>query len=51
MSIATAKQGMAIEIAYRIDLLTERSAGELVKILNRTDGVQGVSLQRTASIE
>lgn len=48
MSIATAKQGMAIEIAYRIDLLTEQSAGELVKALNRTDGVQGVSLQRTA---
>ncbi|HET7218040.1 MAG TPA: DUF4956 domain-containing protein [Vicinamibacterales bacterium] len=48
MSIATAKQGMAIEIAYRIELLTDQSAADLVKLLNRTDGVQGVSLQRTA---
>ena len=48
MSISTAKQGLAIEIAYRIELLTDRSAGELVKVLNRTDGVQGVVLQRTA---
>ena len=47
-SMATAKQGLAIEVAYRVDLLSEQSAGELVKALNRTEGVQGVSLQRTA---
>lgn len=47
LSISTAKQGMAIEIAYRLELLNDRSAGDLVKVLNRTEGVQGVVLQRT----
>lgn len=47
-SMATAKQGMAIEIAYRVDLISEQSAAELVRTLNRTEGVQGVSLQRSA---
>lgn len=46
MSIETAKQGMALELSYRAALESESSAGELVKALNRIDGVQGISLQR-----
>ena len=46
LSIATAKQGMAIEVSYRTELRTEQSAGELVKALNLVDGVQSVSLTR-----
>ena len=46
VSIATAKQGTAIDLTYRAALKTEGAAGELVKALNRLDGVQGVSLDR-----
>ena len=47
VSMATARQGMAIEVSYHVELLDGRSAGELVKALNRLDGVQSVSLQRS----
>jgi hypothetical protein len=46
VSIATAKQGMALELTYRAALRSEDGAGELVKALNRLEGVQGVSLNR-----
>lgn len=46
ISIATARQGMALELTYRAALRSEDGAGELVKALNRLDGVQGVSLRR-----
>ncbi len=46
VSIGTAKQGMALELSYRTALRTDDSAGELVKALNRVDGVQGITLQR-----
>ena len=46
LSMTTAKQGMAIEAIYRVELRTEQSAGELVKALNRIEGVQSVSLNR-----
>jgi hypothetical protein len=46
MSIETAKQGMAIEHAYRAALRNDETAGELVKALNRLEGVQGISLER-----
>ena len=49
VSIATAKQGLAIELSYRAALKSEEAAGELVKALNRIDGVQGVSLERMDS--
>ena len=49
ISIATAKQGLAIELSYRAALKNEEAAGELVKALNRIDGVQGVSLERMDS--
>jgi hypothetical protein len=46
LSIETARQGMALELAYRATLRSDDAAGELVKALNRLDGVQGVVLQR-----
>ena len=49
VSIGTAKQGLAIELTYRAALKSEEAAGELVKALNRVDGVQGVSLERMDS--
>ncbi len=51
MSIGTARQGMAIEIAYETQLRSESSAGELVKELNRIEGVQSVTLQRVTPQE
>ena len=45
-SIGTAGKGLAIEVAYQAELKGEDAAGELVKTLNRLDGVQSVSLQR-----
>jgi hypothetical protein len=46
-SIATTRQGMAIEVSYRIALRREDAAGDFVKALNRLEGVQGVTLERT----
>ncbi len=46
LGMATAKQGMAIEATYRVELRDERSASELVKALNRIEGVQTVSINR-----
>jgi len=46
VSMSTAKQGMAIESIYRIELQKESSAGELVKALNLIEGVQSASLNR-----
>jgi uncharacterized membrane protein YhiD involved in acid resistance len=51
VSIETAKQGMALELTYRTALRSEQAAGELVKALNRLDGVQAISLERTDSRE
>jgi uncharacterized membrane protein YhiD involved in acid resistance len=47
VSIETAKQGMALELSYRAALRTEEAAGDLVKALNRLEGVQGVALERS----
>jgi hypothetical protein len=47
-SMATARQGMALEISYRTDLRSENSAGELVRALNRLEGVQAVALARVS---
>ena len=44
--MATAKQGMAIEATYRVELRDEQSASELVKALNLIEGVQTVSINR-----
>ena len=44
--VATARQGLAVEVAYRAALGDESAAAALVTALNRLDGVQGVTLQR-----
>ena len=46
ISISTARQGMAIEVSYRVALRGENGGGDLVRALNRLEGVQSVSLQR-----
>ena len=46
LSIATARQGMAIELTYRVALRNEDAAADLVNALNRLEGVQGITLQR-----
>ena len=51
MSLSTARQGMAIEVRYQIVLVRQEAAGELVRALNKLEGVQGVSLQRIAAQE
>ncbi len=48
VSMATAKQGMAIEVSYIVELRTEQSGVELVKALNRVEGIQSVTLTREA---
>jgi hypothetical protein len=46
VSFATARQGMSIDVSYRAALRSDASAAELVKALNRVEGVQSVALQR-----
>jgi uncharacterized membrane protein YhiD involved in acid resistance len=47
----TARQGLAIEVSYRVALRAEETAGELVAALNRLDGVQSATLQRAEARE
>jgi hypothetical protein len=44
--VATAKQGVLLEVTYETRLSANGSADELVKSLNRIEGVQSVRLQR-----
>jgi uncharacterized membrane protein YhiD involved in acid resistance len=46
LEVNTARQGAAVEVAFRVALRQEQSAHELVLALNRLDGVQGVALTR-----
>jgi hypothetical protein len=43
-SIGTAKQGLSLEASYHVRLRAAASASELVKEINRIDGVQSVEL-------
>jgi uncharacterized membrane protein YhiD involved in acid resistance len=45
-SIATARQGLAVDVTYRVELRADDVAGELVRAVNRLEGVQSVTLQR-----
>ena len=45
-SLTTARQGLAVDATYRGELIDEEKAGELVRALNRIEGVQSVTLQR-----
>jgi hypothetical protein len=46
VSIGTAGKGMSLEVSYRTALRSPEGAAELVRALNRIDGVQSVALQR-----
>jgi hypothetical protein len=44
VSIGTAKQGIALDASYSVRIRHDKSANDLVKALNRLDGVQSVQL-------
>jgi len=46
ISVATSRQGVSLDITYETRLRRTASADELVKALNRTEGVQSVELKR-----
>ncbi len=46
MSVATAKQGVLLDVTYETRLSPTGSADELVKALNRIEGVQSVEFRR-----
>lgn len=49
MSLATVRQGMSIDVSYETRLRKDHPPDELVKALNRIEGVQNVELQRKAT--
>jgi hypothetical protein len=51
VSIATVRQGLAVDATYRTSLRTEQSADALLRALNQIDGVQSVMLQRITTEE
>ena len=51
VSMETARQGMAMEVAYRVTLRSDRSADELVRTLNRIEGIQSITLQSAEAAE
>ena len=51
ISMATARQGMAIDVSYRTALSNSHSADDLIKALNRIEGVQSVALERVEASE
>ncbi len=46
LGIETAKQGAALDVSYEVHLKRGGSLNELVKTLNKTEGVQSVELQK-----
>lgn len=46
MSVSTARQGVLLDVTYETRLRSAGSADELVKALNRIEGVQSVRFQR-----
>ena len=46
MSIATARQGVSLDVTYETRLRSDGSAHELIRALNRIEGVQSVQMQR-----
>jgi len=46
ISVGTAKQGVSLAVIYETRLRPSSSADELVKALNRIEGIQSVELQR-----
>jgi hypothetical protein len=46
LSIATSRQGLAVDATYRTELRGDQAADALLRALNRLDGVQSVTLRR-----
>jgi hypothetical protein len=46
LAMATAKDGLALNVTYQLQLQSPASATQLVKALNRLEGVQSVQLER-----
>jgi hypothetical protein len=46
LSLATARQGLAVEVVYRVALRQEESADALLRTLNGIEGIQSVALRR-----
>jgi len=46
LSMGTGKQGIALTVIYQVRLRSGGSPDELVRILNRSEGVQSVQLER-----
>lgn len=46
LSMGTGKQGLALTVIYQVKLKPGGSPDELVRLLNRTEGVQSVQLER-----
>jgi hypothetical protein len=51
VSLATARQGASVDVSYRAALASDRSADELVRALNRIEGVQSVAIERVDEVE
>ena len=51
MSMATARHGMSIDITYETRLRKDSAPDEVVKALNRIEGIQSVELQRRPDVE
>jgi len=49
VSLDTARKGASLNATYRAELNTNRSGDDLVKALNRIDGVQSVSLESAST--
>jgi hypothetical protein len=46
LTVATAKDGLALNVSYELQLDSPAAANQLVKTLNRVEGVQNVQLER-----
>jgi hypothetical protein len=51
VAVSTARQGTALELVYRAALRAQHTPEDLVKALNRLDGVQGITLELPDSRE
>jgi hypothetical protein len=50
-SIATARQGVSMDVSYVATLRADTTAESLVKALNRLEGVQGVEMARQTTVD
>jgi hypothetical protein len=51
MSISTARQGLAIEVVYRVIARDDLSPDALVRALNAIEGVQSITFRRDTTVE